>query len=137
MMRSYHMRMGFYGFYVLIFFLIVFSVLIYLLLRKKSTPSPFIIKLIDILKEKYASGIIDVDEYMERKSIIQDIKYTNSYIPLLLERYANCKIDTKELEKIKYDIENKNLDIGIIEKLVKGEIPYDKYKDDFHKNRLN
>jgi hypothetical protein len=50
MRHGYHMGMGFYGSYILIFILIVFSILIFLLLKNKSSPNPFIIRLIDVLK---------------------------------------------------------------------------------------
>lgn len=128
MRHGYHMGMGFYGYYFLIFFLIIFSILIYLLLKRKPSPNEFIIRLIDILKEKYASGIITADEFIERKSIIEDIKYSNSYTPILLERYANCKIGTKEFMNIKNEIEQNKIDNDTAEKLVKGELSYDEFR---------
>ncbi|WP_143315163.1 SHOCT domain-containing protein [Clostridium sp. HBUAS56017] len=128
MRHGYHMGMGFYGHYVLIIFLIIFSILIYLLLRRKPTPNEFTVRLIDILKEKYASGIITADEFIERKSIIEDIKYSNSYIPMLLERYANCKIGTKEFLNIKNLIEENKIDNDTTEQLVKGNLSYDEFR---------
>ncbi|MBD7911574.1 SHOCT domain-containing protein [Clostridium cibarium] len=128
MRHGYHMGMGFYGHYVLIIFLIIFSILIYLLLRRKPTPNEFTVRLIDILKEKYASGIITADEFIERKSIIEDIKYSNSYIPMLLERYANCKIGTKEFFNIKNLIEENKIDNDTTEQLVKGNLSYDEFR---------
>ncbi|MDK2828341.1 SHOCT domain-containing protein [Clostridium beijerinckii] len=133
MRHGYHMGMGFYGSYILIFILIVFSILIFLLLKNKSSPNPFIIRLIDVLKVKYASGIITADEYIERKSIIEDIKYSNAYTPLLIERYADCRISTREFLNIKNEIENGNIDKLSCEKLAKGELSYDEFKAHYKK----
>ncbi len=127
-MRGYHMGMGFYGSYILIFILIVVSILVFLLSKSRPSLNPFIIKLIDILKVKYASGIITADEYIERKSIIEDIKYSNKFIPILLERYAYCSIDTREFLNIKNAIESNNWDNNTCEKLAKGELSYDEFK---------
>ena len=133
MMRGYHMGMGFYGSYILMFILIAFSILIFILLKNKPSPNPFIIRLIDMLKAKYASGIITADEYIERKSIIEDIKYSNKFIPILLERYAKCAIITREFLNIKNAIESNNVDTNTCEKLAKGELSYDEFKE--YKNR--
>ena len=127
-MRGYHMGMGFYGSYILIFILIVVSILVFLLLKSRPSLNPFIIKLIDILKVKYASGIITADEYIERKSIIEDIKYSNKFIPILLERYAYCSIDTREFLNIKNAIESNIIDSITCEQLAKGEVSYDEFK---------
>lgn len=124
MMRGNHMGMGFYGSYILMFILIAFSILIFIILKNKPSPNPFVIKLIDILKIKYASGIITADEYIERKSIIEDTTYSNSYTPILLERYANCSIPTKEFLNIKNEIESNKIDNITCEQLSKGELSY-------------
>ncbi|AWK53118.1 hypothetical protein DIC82_16835 [Clostridium beijerinckii] len=128
-MRGHHMGMGFYGSYILMFILMAFSILIFILLKNKPSLNPFTIKLIDILKVKYASGIITADEYIERKSIIEDIKYSNKFIPILLERYAQCAIGTREFLNIKNAIESNNWDNNICEKLAKGELSYDEFKE--------
>lgn len=128
MMRGYHMGMGFYGSYILIFILLIISLSIFFLLKNKPSPNPFVIKLIDILKIKYASGIITADEYIERKSIIEDIKYSSQYTAILLERYAQCAIGTKEFLNIKNEIESNNIDKLICEKLAKGELSYNEFK---------
>ena len=133
MMRGYHMGMGFYGSYILMFILIAFSILIFILLKNKPSPNPFIIRLIDILKVKYASGIITADEYTERKSIIEDIKYSNKFIPILLDRYAQCSIGTREFLNIKNAIESNDIDNNTCEKLAKGELSYDEFKE--YKNK--
>ena len=128
MMHGYRMGMGFYGSYILIFILIIFSIVIFLALKSRPSPNPFIIRLIDILKVNYASGIITADEYIERKSIIEDITYSNSYTPILLERYAHCKVDTREFLNIKNEIESNNIDNITCGKLAKGELSYDDFK---------
>jgi putative membrane protein len=131
MRQGYHMGrmgMGIYGSYILIFILIIFVILIFLLLKSKPSLNPFIIRLIDILKEKYAYGTINADEFLERKSIIEDIEYSSSYIPILLERYAQCTVTTEEFLNIKNEIESDNIDNLISEKLAKGELSYDEFK---------
>jgi len=128
MMRGYHMGMGFYGSYILIFILVIVSLLVFLLLKNRPSLNPFVIKLIDILKENYAYGIITADEYIERKSIIEDTTYSNSYTPILLERYACCKVSTEEFLNIKNELESNNINNIIGEQLANGEISYDEFK---------
>jgi putative membrane protein len=128
MMRGNHMGMGFYGSYILMFILIAFSILIFIILKNKPSPNPFVIKLIDILKVKYASGIITADEYIERKSIIEDIKYSNQYTPILIERYAKCAIGTMEFLNIKNEIESNNIDNITCQQLVKGGLSYEEFR---------
>jgi putative membrane protein len=128
MRQGYHMGMGFYGSYILIFILVIFSVAVFLALKSKPSPNSFVIKLIDILKVKYASGIITADEYIERKSIIEDIGYSNPYTPILIERYAQCTIGTREFFDIKNEIESNNIESVISERLAKGELSYDEFK---------
>ena len=128
MRQGYHMGMGFYGSYILMFILVIFSIVVFLALKSKPSPNLFVIKLIDILKVKYASGIITADEYIERKSIIEDIGYSNPYTPILIERYAKCVISTKEFFDIKDEIESTNIDSALSERLAKGELSYDEFK---------
>lgn len=128
MRHGYHMGMGFYGVYIMIFLFVFFCILVFLLIRNKPSPNPFIIRLIDILKEKYASGIITADEYIERKSIIEDTKYSNSYTTILLERYAQCSVNTREFLNLKNQIESSNIDNITREALAKGELSYDEFK---------
>lgn len=137
MRHGYHMGLGFYGSYILIFFLLIILVLIFLALKSKPPLSPFTIKLLDILKTKYASGMITADEFIERKSIIEDIKYLNSYTPILLERYAECLITTKEFLNIKNEIESNNYDASICEELAKGHISYDEFKSKIFGGKTN
>ena len=125
---GHHFEIAYYASYILILMLILFSVFAFILLKNKPSPNPFLIKLIEILKDKYASGYITADEFIKRKSIIEDIKYTSQYTPILLERYANCFISTKEFLNIKNEIENLKLDNDVCEKLAKGELPFDEFK---------
>jgi len=128
MRQGYHMGIGFYGYYILIFILVIFSAVVFLALKSKPLPNLFVIKLIDILKVKYGLGIITADEYIERKSIIEDIEYSNPYTPILLERYAQCSIDTREFFDIKNEIESNNIDSALSDRLAKGELSYDEFK---------
>lgn len=128
MRQGYHMGMGFYGSYILVFILVIFSVAVFLALKSKPSPNSFVIKLIDILKVKYASGIITADEYIERKSIIEDLGYSNPYTPILIERYAKCDITTREFFDIKNEIESSIIDNSSREKLAKGELSYAEFK---------
>ncbi len=135
MMRGRHVGIGFYGSYILIFLLIIIFILIFLILKNQSNVNPFKEKLINILKEEYASSEITADEFIERKSIIEDAKYSNSYTPILLERYANCLITTQEFLNIKAEIEsNKNNDL-ICEQLAKGIISYKEFKLNMEGNK--
>lgn len=132
MRHGYHMGFGngygFYGSYILIIILIIFAIFAFILLRNRKIENPFIIKLIDILKEKYAAGVINADEYIERKSIIEDTKDSNLYITILLKRYAHCSIGTKEFLNVKSEIESNRINNSVCEKLAKGEVSYDEYK---------
>ncbi|WP_297418388.1 SHOCT domain-containing protein [Clostridium sp.] len=125
---GYNMGYGFWGSDILILILIIFAALVFMLLRNKKTENPFREELIDILKEKYAMGIISADEYIERKSIIENIKYSNLYITILLKRYALCEVSTKEFFSIKNEIESINIDNITKERLVKGELSYNEFK---------
>ena len=133
MRHGYHMGLGFYGAYILVFILVVFSIFAFFLFRSKPSVSPFVIKLIDILKGKYASGIIDADEYIERKTIIEEARFSNPYTSVLLERYAHCIIDTKEFINIKNVIESNNLDDFTSESLAKGHLSYGEFKSKISK----
>lgn len=128
MRNGYHIGMGLYGSELLILILIIFSILMYFILKNNTSLSKFKIRLLDVLKGKYASGIINIDEFIERKSIIEEIEYSSQYTPILLEGYANCIFSTEELFKIKNEIETSKLDNLISEKLVKGELSYEEFK---------
>lgn len=123
-----HFGTAHYAVYFLIFILVSFSILAFKLLITKPLSNQFLIKLLGILKEKYASGEITEDEFIERKSIIEDIEYTSQYTPMLLDRYANCLVSTKELLNIKNEIENMKLDNNTCEKLAKGELSFEEFK---------
>jgi len=125
---GYNSGYGSYGSDILIFILIIFVALVFILLRNKKRENPFVISLIDILKEKYAAGIINADEYIERKAIIEDIEYSNPYTTILLERYAQCIVGTREFLNIKNEIESNTVNNALQEKLAKGELSYDEFK---------
>lgn len=136
MRHGYHMGYGFYGSDILILILIIFVVIVFLLLRNKQAENPFVIKLVDILKEKYAAGTINADEYIERKAIIEEIKSSNPYIAILLKRYALCEIDTREFFDIKNEIESNHISNSLNEKLVKGELSYCEFKAQSKKEEI-
>lgn len=126
MMHGYHMGFGFYGSYIFIFILLI--ILVVMIFKRAPSANPFIIKLIDLLKEKYASGEISADEFVERKSIIENTEYTSQYVPILLERYARCLITTKDFLSIKNEIEsNKHNDL-ICKQLAEETVSYDEFK---------
>lgn len=125
---GYNMGYGFYGLYILILILIIFAILTFSLLRNKKNENSFVIKLIDILKEKYAAGTINADEYIERKAIIEETNDSNPYITILLKRYALCEVGTTELFDIKNVIESANIDTITKERLSKGELSYEEYR---------
>ncbi|EYE88880.1 hypothetical protein Q428_05770 [Fervidicella metallireducens AeB] len=126
--RGYHMGFGFYGSYFFIIIILLILVLVLISNKKTSAPNPFSLKLLNILKEKYAIGTISADEYKIRKSVIEELTFTCAYTPLLLERYANCEIDSKEFFAIKKEIENPNTPPVVCEKLAKGEISINEYQ---------
>jgi len=128
MRHDYYIGLGFSDFESLILIIATFFILIFLLLTRKSDPNSFIVELIDILKEKYDSGIITADEFLERKIIIEDIECLSPYTDVLAERYAQCFVDSKEFFSIKNEIESNNIDKSVCIKLVKGELSYDEFK---------
>ena len=128
MLHGYYIGLGFNGLESLILILATSFILIFLLLTRKSDPNSFIVELIDILKEKYASGIITADEFLERKIIIEDIECLSPYTDVLAERYAQCFVDSKEFFSIKNEIESNNIDKSVCKKLVKGKLSYDEFK---------
>lgn len=128
MRHGYPMGLGFYGSYILILLLMVILVLTFLVLKNNSSINPFLIKMINILKGKYASGIITADEFIERKSMVENTEYSNCYTPILLERYANCSISTEEFLNIKNEIESNENDAFANEQLAKGDISYNEFK---------
>lgn len=128
MRHGYYIGLGFNDLESLILILATSFILIFLLLTRKSDPNSFIVELIDILKEKYDSGIITADEFLERKIIIEDIECLSPYTDVLAERYAQCFVDSKEFFSIKNEIESNNIDKSVCKKLVKGELSYDEFK---------
>lgn len=128
MRHGYYIGLGFNDLESLILILATSFILIFLLLTRKSEPNSFLSELINILKEKYASGIITVDEFLERKIIIEDIECLSPYTDVLAERYAQCFVDSKEFFSIKNEIENNCIDNLVCEKLARGEISYDEFK---------
>ncbi len=122
---------GFYGSYILLLILIIIIIVLILYIiniNNKKKSEPFFINLLDILKEKYALGKISFDEYMRKKSVVENIHYSNPFTLVLLQRYVKGDIDSKDFFYMKNQIEN-NISLDALnEQLVKGEITLDEYK---------
>lgn len=128
MRHNMQLGMGYYSPYIMMITMAIILVIAFLALRHKTPPNRYIIKLLDILKEKYAEGIISYDGYIKRKNIITEYEYLNPYSLLLLERYARCEIESYELFAVKKLVENDTIDILIRENLAKGVLSYDDYE---------
>lgn len=120
--------MGYYSPYIMIITMIAIVVIAFIALRQKAQPNRYSIKLLDILKGKYAEGIITYDGYIERKNFISEYEYLNPYSLVLLERYARCEIESSELFAVKKIVENDYIEILIRENLAKGVLSYDDYE---------
>jgi uncharacterized membrane protein len=97
------------------------ALIIYLASKHKSTtPNRYFIKVLDILKGKYAEELITYDDYVKHKVIIEEYEFLTPYSLILLERYAKCEINTAELFELKKVIEDENIDTITRENLSKG-----------------
>ncbi|MBV7274124.1 SHOCT domain-containing protein [Clostridium sp. PL3] len=127
MRYGYHLGLGLYSPYIMTLTILLIALIVYLVLKQKSVPpSRYFIKLLDVLKGKYAEGLITYDEYAKRKVIIENCDFLSPYSLILLERYAKCEIDTTELFRIKKIVENENIDVQTRENLSKGVNNYEK-----------
>lgn len=73
MRHGYQLGLGFYSPYIMTVTVLVIALIIYLASKHKSSPpNEYFIKVLDILKGKYAEGFIAYDDYVKRKSIIED-----------------------------------------------------------------
>lgn len=121
MRYGYHLGLGLYSPYIMTTVVLLIVLIIYLASKHKPVPSTkYFIKLLDILKGKYAEGLITYDEYVKRKVIIEECDFLSPYSLILLERYAKCEIDTTKLFNIKEIIEDENTDALTRENLSKG-----------------
>lgn len=121
MRYGYHMGLGLYSPYIMTIIILLIVLIIYIVSKHKSSPpNKYFIKLLDVLKGKYAEGLITYDEYTKRKAIIEDCDFLSPYSLILLERYAKCEIDTTELFNVKEIIEDENTDAKTRENLSKG-----------------
>lgn len=121
MRYGYHLGLGLYSPYIMTTTVLLIALIIYLASKHKPVPpTRYFIKLLDILKGKYAEGVITYDEYVKRKVIIEECDFLSPYSLILLERYSKCEIDTIELFKLKEIIEDENTDAQTRENLSKG-----------------
>lgn len=121
MRYGYHLGLGLYSPYIMTITVLLIALIIYLASNHKSgPPNRYFIKVLDILKGKYAEGLITYDDYTKRKVIIEEYEFLTPYSLILLERYAKCEIDTAELFKFKGIIEDENIDAQARENLSKG-----------------
>ena len=125
MRHNCHWGLGFYSPYIMTITVLIIALIIYLASKHKAAPpNKYFIKILDSLKVKYAEGFITYDDYVKRKVVIEEYEYLNPYSLILLERYAKCEIDIKELFKLKIVIENEDIDSSIRENLSKGLLSY-------------
>jgi len=121
MRHGYYSGLGLYSPYIMTITVLLIALIIYLASKHKPVPpTRYFIRLLDILKEKYAEGLITYDDYIKRKVIIEEYEFLTPYSLILLERYAKCEIDTSELFKLKKTIEDENVDTITRENLSKG-----------------
>lgn len=121
MRYGYHLGLGFYSPYIMTILVLLITLVIYLASKYKSAPpNRYFIKVLDILKGKYAEGFITYDDYVKRKVVIEEYEFLTPYSLILLERYAKCEIDTAELFELKKFIEDENIDTITRQNLSKG-----------------
>jgi len=96
MMHGRYMGYGFYGSYILsiLVILIIISLVIFLL-NKKRKNSPFE-KSMEILKERYVREEISVDEFREKRSVIEGLEVSDPAVVSLVDRYVKGEINTKD-----------------------------------------
>ena len=99
------MGYGFYGSYILsiLVILIMISLIVYFLYSKKK--KPHFEKDIEILKERYVREEISVDEFREKRSVIEGLEVSDPVVIALVERYVKGELNSKDffiiLEEIK------------------------------------
>lgn len=121
MRHGYYSGLGLYSSYIMTIIVLLIALIVYLVSKHKPVPpTRYFIKLLDILKGKYAEGLITYDDYVKRKVIIEKYEFLSPYSLILLERYTKCEIDTVELFNIKEIIEDENTDAQTRENLSKG-----------------
>ena len=92
--------------WILIMLVVGFILSFILRIIKDSNTSNIYTKSLNILKERYARGEIDSDEYTERKAIIEDTDFPKTAELILFERYAKGEINTEEFYTIKNEVDN-------------------------------
>lgn len=100
MRHGHQFGIGFYGPFILIFLLIIFIILLVILsIMKKKSLNPFSVEAIKILKTKYASGDITVDEFLDVKDKIEKNKIDNDVILKFIKGEVSYE-EFKNLKKL-------------------------------------
>lgn len=137
-MRCGHfMGFGYNGSFILAFVLTFAVIAFYFLMRDylKKKNDPYIREFLEVLKQRYARNEINAEEYLERKTIIEEEDFKDFPLLVLKQRYAKGDIDSKEFYEIINDFRDMkkcNPDMDILkEKYAKGEIG----KEEFHEKK--
>jgi uncharacterized membrane protein len=96
MRHGRYMGYGFYGSYILsiLVILIIISLIVYLLYKKRKNRSYE--KSMEILKERYVREEISVDEFREKRSVIEGLEVSDPVLISLVDRYVKGEIDTEK-----------------------------------------
>ena len=98
MRHGHQFGIGFYGPFILIFLLIIFIILLVILsIMKKKSLNPFSVEAIKILKTKYASGDITVDEFLDVKDKIEKNKIDND----IILKFIKGEVSYEEFKNLK------------------------------------
>lgn len=99
MRHGHQFGIGFYGPFILIFLLIIFIILLVILsIMKKKSLNSFSIEAIKLLKTKYASGAITVDEFLDIKDKIEKNKIDND----IILKFVKGELSYEEFKKCNY-----------------------------------
>lgn len=105
MRHGRYMGYGFYGSYILsiLVILIIVSLIVFLLYKRRKNYS--FEKSMEILKERCVREEISVDEFREKRAVIQGLEGLDSAVIILVDKYVKGEINSEEfsvmLEEIK------------------------------------
>lgn len=134
MRHGHFMGYGYNGAVILVLILVGAVILFYLILRdyfqRKSYNENT--RIVEILKQRYVMNEINVDEYMERKALIEDENSSDPALLILKERYAMDEIDSEEFVKRREGLLSKNVKSAeelLKERYAKGEITTEQFNE--------